>query len=382
MRQIVLNQMVYQQQRGHEVTALCPDDEWTKEIKTRGIRVIHVPFERHSLPATLSAAVRTWSICRQKQFDLVHTHNSLPGIAGRLAARAAGVPAVIHTCHAWPLHQPRSPLFFYAYRILETLAARAAHAVLFQNTDDMRSCVDLKVVPGNKATLIGNGIDLAQLLSKVGKNSRLRIRNESGISDTAFVWVKVARLELPKGHLFLLEALKHLVPRLNREVVVLFVGIGEDEDRIKSEVERLGLQQTVRFTGYRHDIPDILAAADASVLTSFFEGVPRALMESMALGLPVVATDVPGTRMLVQPGKTGLLVEYDHVEGLVYALIQVMENPALAKRLGQAGQRLVQSAFDERLVVERILQVYDHVLNGGKGPLPQWDLGWKNTPIN
>lgn len=374
LNQVVLNQMAYQRGKDHDVIALCPDDEWAKAIKAKGIRVIAVPFARHSLLATLAAAVRTWTICRHEHFDVVHTHNSLPGVAGRIAARLAGVPAVVHTCHAWPLHQPRSPVFFWAYRVLETLAARAAHAILFQNPDDMHSCIRLKVVPPYKATWIGNGINVAQFLAHVSADGPRRIRKEFGIGDTAFVIVKVARLELPKGHAFLLRGLQRLVAHTNRQVVALFIGIGEDEERIKAEVEQLGLQRVVRFTGYRHDVPDILAAADVSVLTSLFEGVPRALMESMALGLPVVATDVPGTRTLVQSGKTGLLVEYGDVEGLVSALMQVMENPELARRWGQAGRHLVQTKFDERLVADRVLQVYDHVLNGGKGQLPHWAL--------
>jgi glycosyltransferase involved in cell wall biosynthesis len=292
-------------------------------------------------------------------------------MAGRIAARLAGAPAVVHTCHAWPLHQPHNPVLGVPYRVLETLAARAADATLFQNPDDMRSCIKLKVVPAQKATLIGNGIDAAQLFAGVTANARLRVREEFRIDDESFVLVNVARLELPKGHSFLLQGLRCLVNRANRKVVALCVGVGKDEGKIRAQVEELGLEPVVRFTGYRHDIPDILTAADVSVLTSLFEGVPRALMESMALGLPVVATDVPGTRMLVQSETTGLLVQYGDVEGLTNALARVMDNPGLARSLGQAGKRLVETTFDERSVVDRVLQVYDHVLSGGE-KLPQW----------
>ena len=374
LNQVVLNKMAHQREKGHDVTALCPDDEWARAIKAKGIRVIAVPFVRHSLLATPMAAVRMWAVCRHERFDVVHTHNSLPGMAGRIVARLAGVPAVVHTCRAWPLNEPRSPVFSWAYGALEILASRAAHAILFQNSDDMRSWSELKVVSPRKATLIGNGIDVAGFLARVSADARLRVRKEFGISNEAFVLVKVARLERLKGHDFLLQGLRRFVTRANREVVALFVGIGKDEEHIRAAVERMGLQRVVHFTGYRHDIPDILAAADVSVLTSLYEGVPRALMESMALGLPVVATDAPGTRMLVQSGRTGLLVEYGDVEGLASALMQVLENPELARGLGQAGKHRVETTFDERLVVDRILQVYDYVLAGGRGQLPQWNL--------
>jgi len=370
LQQVVLNQMVYQHKKGHDVIGLCPDDEWAEPMKAKGIRIINVPFRRHSAIATLWAALRTRAICRRERFDVVHTHNSLPGVVGRIAARLAGVAAVVHTCHAWPLHQPRSPIFVSIYRALETLASKAAHAVLFQNPDDMHSCISQKVISPSQGTLVGNGIEVAQFLSRVSAGARARLRKELGIGDDVFVLAKVARLERPKGHSFLLQGLRRLVTSTKREVVALFVGIGENEEEIKVQVERLGLRRVVRFTGYRHDVPDILAAADVSVLTSLFEGVPRALMESMALGLPVIATDVPGTRMLVRPGEVGLLVEYGDIKGLADALMKLIEDPELAWRFGEAGKHLVHARFDERFVEDRILQVYDHVLHGKSGQLP------------
>ena len=362
--QIGLNQMVYQLEMGQDVVALCPDDEWAGVIKDRGIRVIDVPFLRHNLFATLMATARMWRICHRERFDVVHTHNSLPGVTGRIAGRLAGIPAVVHTCHAWPLHQPRGRIFHWLYKTFETLAARGADATLFQNTDDMRTCIALKVVPASKAVLIGNGIDTQQLSARASSDGFLRIREEFGIGSEAFLLVNVARLERPKGQAFLLQGLHRLVGRTDREVVALFVGTGKHEKEVRAEVKRLGLEPFVRFAGYRRDVPDILQAADVSVLTSLFEGIPRSLMESMALGLPVVATDVPGTRTLVESGRTGLLVEYGDVEGLVNAFTQLIDEPELRKRLGENGRRLVRTKFDERLVAERVQRVYERVLQG------------------
>lgn len=373
MAQVVLGLMRLQKEQGHEVVALCPDDEWARPLKAEGIRVVDIPFRRHSLLSTLLAGIHVWAVCRRERFDVAHTHNSLPGVAGRIAAGLARVPAVVHTCHAWPLHQPRGLVFTWTYRALETIAARYAHAVLFQNPDDMASCITLKIVPPERATLIGNGIDVARFLARVSEGARPGIRRELGIHERAFVVVSVARLELPKGHEFLLRGLERLVERADREIVALFVGVGECEARLKAEAGKRGLQGVIRFTGYRDDIPDLLAAADVSALTSLFEGVPRALMESMASGLPVVATDVPGTRSLIRPGRTGLLVRHGDVEALAEALRHIMQDPVLAERLGETGKALVTTRFDERLVAERVRQVYETVLSGELKQLPHWD---------
>jgi glycosyltransferase involved in cell wall biosynthesis len=156
-------------------------------------------------------------------------------------------------------------------------------------------------------------------------------------------------------------------------VVALLVGIGIDQEKIETEVKHLGLQDVVYFTGYRQDVPDLLTASDVSIMTSHYEGIPRALMESMALGIPVVATDVPGTRTLIRSGQTGLLVEYGDIAGMSSALAQVLTEPALAVRLGESGRYLVQTKFNEYAVADRVEEVYNHILKAKISPLPNWE---------
>jgi glycosyltransferase involved in cell wall biosynthesis len=375
LNQTVFNQMVYQQKQGHRVVALCPDDEWTKPIKYKDIPVIHVPFLWHNAKASLSSALlRTYQVCRQEKFDVVHTHTLLPGLAGRVAGRLAGVPCVVHTFHSWQPHLYKSLAFRWGFNTTEIAASHFAHAILFQNPDDLRNWCRIPAIPTQKGTLVGNGIDFSGITNKVGLGARERIRKEFGISDDAFVIVNVARFEPQKGHFFLLQTLKDLIPHVNRKVVTLLVGIGIDQEKIEAEVKRLNLQDVVYFTGYRQDVPDILTASDVSIMTSHYEGIPRALMESMALGIPVVATNVPGTRHLIQSGQTGLLVEYGDIPGMSNALVKVLTDSALAERLGNGGKHLVQTRFNEYTVADRVEEVYRHILNDKFSPLPQWEL--------
>jgi glycosyltransferase involved in cell wall biosynthesis len=188
------------------------------------------------------------------------------------------------------------------------------------------------------------------------------------------VIVNVARFEPQKGHFFLLQTLKQLISQVDRKVAVFLVGIGIDQEKIEAEVQRLGLQDVVHFTGYRQDVPDLLTASDVSIMTSHYEGIPRALMESMALGIPVVATDVPGTRTLIRSGQTGLLVEYGDVPGLADALLKVLTDPALAAQIGERGKHLVQTKFNEYTVADRVEEVYSHILKDKISPLPNWEL--------
>jgi glycosyltransferase involved in cell wall biosynthesis len=375
MNQIVLNQMAHQRARGHEVFALCPDDEWTEPLKAKGIQVIDVPYHGHSLAAACVAAVKTWIACVLRRFDVVHTHNALPGVTGRIAGRLAGVPVVLHTWHSWPARLPRPWYITLGFRLLEPLATAAADAVLFLNPDDLAVWSAMRGVAAGKARLIGNGINVEEFVQRVKPDARARIRREFGVGEETYLVVKVARIEHPrKGHVFFLEGLKRFRDRSPREAAALFVGAGDDEGVVRSAARRLGLEDVVRFPGYRGDIPDILAAADLSVLTSPFEGVPRALMESMALGVPVLGTDVPGTRMLVRSGESGLLVGLGDVAGLADALLQLSGDPALARRLGEAGRIRVREKFNEPEVAARILQIYEHALNERGQPIPYFDI--------
>ena len=110
-------------------------------------------------------------------------------------------------------------------------------------------------------------------------------------------------------------------------------------------------------------------------MASHYEGIPRALMESMALGLPVVATDVPGTHSLIKSEQTGLLVESGDALGMSKALSKIMADPELARQLGQSGKKHVQTRFDEYTVADRVEEIYNHILNKNKyAPLPHWEL--------
>jgi glycosyltransferase involved in cell wall biosynthesis len=376
LNQTVLNRMVYQKKNGHRVVALCPENEWTADLKAQDVEVFEVPFIRHNLQHSFTtAALRTYWVCRREQFDIVHTHTLLPGIAGRVAARLAGIPVVVHTFHSWPLHKPRGKGFTLAYKTLEVLAAYFGHVILFQNGDDLRSWGQIPGMPKHKAILIGNGIDSQAILSKVQPGARESVRREFGVDDNATLIVMVARLELYKGHLMLLQALRQIVSSTQHKIAALFVGIGKDRPQIEEESNRLGLNEVVQFTGYRLDVPNILCASDISVLTSRYEGIPRALMESMVLGIPVIATDVPGSRTLIRSGENGVLVTHNDAPQLAAVIRYLIENPGTAGQLAACGRQTVLKKYDEYQVAARVEEIYRQILDTGIARLPDWNLG-------
>jgi glycosyltransferase involved in cell wall biosynthesis len=160
----------------------------------------------------------------------------------------------------------------------------------------------------------------------------------------------------------LLNALRQIITATDHKISALFVGIGKDRPLIEEEVNRLGLKEVVQFTGYRQDVPNLLAASDISVLPSRYEGIPRALMESMALGIPVIATNVPGSRTLIRSGENGILVKHDDVSELALAIRSLIENPSLASRLSDTGKQTVLREYDEHNIAARVEKIYREIL--------------------
>lgn len=372
---LLLEHMLHQQSRGHEVFALGPgDEEWAEGVRARGIPLIDTSYRRHHLGATGVATAQTWAACLRYRFDVVHTHNTLSGLSGRIAARLAGVPCVVTTFHSWPLRIPRSAPLRVGFRALEPIAARLSHAVLFQNPDDMADWCALPGVEPAKARLVGNGIRGEAVIHRARPDARKRVREALGESQETLVITKIARLEHPaKGHLFFLDGLHAFVRRFAGPVRAWLVGKGADEPLIFRAVEERGLGGVVRFLGQRADVPDILRASDLCALTSPFEGVPRSVMEAMALGKAVIGTDVPGTRMLVRHEETGLRVAYGDVAALSRAMERLALDAALREHLGAAARARVLAHFREDTVADRALEVYSSVLRGQA--LPRFDVG-------
>ena len=286
---------------------------------------------------------------RQHSYTIVHTHNSITGIIGRIAARIARVPLVVHTTHGFHFHENMGPVQRMPYVAAERWFARWCDVLLFQNQEELEDIHRLGLRPRQGAYLVGNGIDLSQF--------RQRLTAPANRRPVLFC---VARLEAVKNHEMLFRALEILRHRFDPEVWL--VGEGPDQARYEADLQRRGLADAVKFLGYRYDIPELTAAADIAVLTSVKEGIPRALMQAMAVGLPVVATNVKGSREVVVDGKTGFLVPLDDAEALAERLGVLLESADLRREIGSRGVQHVRRHFDEGKVVERLVGIYRRAL--------------------
>jgi glycosyltransferase involved in cell wall biosynthesis len=357
---VAFEQLCGLRDRGWDVRVACHFDGWEQRLRDEGFPLLAIGLaHRGSAASMLRAAPVLLEEIRRRGVALVHTHNAHHGVLGRIVARVAGVPAV-HTWRYHPLDATGSRALRVCFGAAEAVAARAGSAVLFLNEEDMEEAVRLRIVPASQARLIRNGIRIERYRTPLVAPAE--VRRTLGVAPDAELVACIARLHERKRQADLLEAAAMLARRRPR-LRVLVVGSGPDESALRAQVDRLGLGEVVTFTGHREDVRDILHASDLVCLPSRREGAPRALLEAMAAGRPIVATDVAGTRAVVERDRTGLLVPFADPVALAGAIAEVLDSPRLALRLGANGPDAVKrGGWEEEAVTDRVAGIYREIL--------------------
>jgi glycosyltransferase involved in cell wall biosynthesis len=282
---------------------------------------------------------------RKHRYTIVHTHNSITGVLGRMAARMAGVPVVIHTIHGFHFHEAMSSLQRAPWVAIERAMARSSDMLLCQNRQEIDEIHRLRLQPRQGVYHVGNGIDLSDFKARTAAPQNARP-----------VILFVGRLEPVKNQTMLFRALEML--RDKHDFELQLVGDGPLQSAYEAEVAQRGLAGRVKFLGYRYDIPALTGQADIAVLTSVKEGIPRALMQASAVGVPILATNVKGTREVVVDGETGFMVRLDDVPALAGRLDTLLGSAELRRDMGARGIEHARRHFDEARVVERLARLY------------------------
>jgi glycosyltransferase involved in cell wall biosynthesis len=340
---VVLNLAQHHDRATFDLRVLCLGETGTLAPR---FEALGVPTEGlHCPPGALRQTVcRLTRRLRQLRPHVLHTHNPSPHIFGALAACAARVPVLVHTKHGRNSPDVRRKVALNRW-------ASCLSSCIVPVSEDAAEVVRLiERVPARKVCVIRNGIDLAAFPTAPAPRPARGNRA-----------IHVARLNLVKDQRTLLRAAR-LVADAEPAFRLDLVGDGPARAEVEALRTELALDGHVRFLGYREDVRDLLAAADFFVLSSVSEGISLTLLEAMAMGLPVAATDVGGNREVVAQGETGLLVPAQSPAALAEAMLVFLRNPERARRMGAAGRRRVEERFDLRRVVREYEALYLNLL--------------------
>jgi len=288
---------------------------------------------------------RLTRVLRQLQPALLQTFLFHANIVGRIAGRLAGVKQIVSGIR---VAEKRGRIRLWL--------DRWTNALVEHNVCVSRAVAEFSSHQGGlkfeKISVIPNGVDTDRFQNAVATNLI-----EFGIPPQNKTVIAVGRLDQQKAPDLLLKAAEHLIP-LYQDLHVLFVGNGPLMHEMKQWVSHRNLTDRVHFAGWRADVAGLLKASRCLVLPSRWEGMPNAVLEAMAAGLPVVATDVEGIDELVRPNETGLLIPSESAQELEKALSQLLDNPESSRKMGNAAQFLAKTRFNFEAMVDAYDTLY------------------------
>ncbi|MBI4061207.1 MAG: glycosyltransferase family 4 protein [Elusimicrobia bacterium] len=325
-----------------------------------GLRLVFVDSLRRDISPfyDLLALLELAKILLAEQPDVLHTHSSKAGILGRLAAALAGVPVVVHTYHGFGFHDRQPAAVRSLYVLLERLCARFTAALVFVSRANVVYAAAHGLVDPRDAVLIRSGVKLAGLPAPV---EAAKLKMSAGIGAHKLLVVSVGNLKPQKNAGDFVEAAAQILAEVP-EARFAFLGDGPQRRALEARAFSLGLEGKLFFLGWRRDAAQWLAAADVFVLTSLWEGLPRALVEAMKSGLPAVCYATDGVTDLIKDGENGFMAEPGDKRTLAARAAALLKDAALRRKLGAAAAAAIGPEFDIDGMVRSQEALYERLL--------------------
>ncbi len=325
-----------------------------EKIASRFPRAPEFPLKGFFNANAVKQILRLREMMIEERIAVLHAHDFYSGALGVTAARLAGVRALAAQRH---LRLSDRRVHEWGTKYIHKLANR-----LLVNAEGIRDYIlrTGAVAPG-KIVVIHNGLDAPADPQALRERRRAELLAELGLAADARIIGSVARLEAVKGHRYLLEAAARVM-RSDARARLVLVGDGSLRDAIRAQAERLGIGARTRLLGERKDSAQLAAAFDVAVLASLSEGLPNAVLEAMAVGVPVVATAVGGAPELIEDGETGFLVPPADPEAMAERIEYALTHAAPTALIAMRGRRFVIERFGMERMVAAVERLYDEMI--------------------
>lgn len=320
---------------------------------------VDIPFERNPLkPGNVKAYRMLRQIIEKEQFDLIYCHTPV----GAMLARLAGISArkkgtkVIYMAHGFHFYSGAPLLNWMLYYPVEKFLSRFTDGLITINQEDFQRAQ--KFHAGKTVLIPGVGIDLDKFQKK--EPTRQEIRNKLSIPESKIILMSVGELTKRKNHMVMIEALARL-----KEYDILYVicGDGPLKAQLRAKAEELGVSDRLKLLGFRKDIAELHKAADIFVFPSLQEGLPVALMEAMASGLPIVASKIRGNEDLISNNQGGYLVNPTDSEQVAKAIEKMIQNPKKREKMEKRNLEII-TKYGQETVLQKMDEFFDEIVGG------------------
>ncbi len=330
----------------------CLNDKgpFAGELEQLGVKI----FALHKKPgADLATIGKIKKILKEKHIDIIHPHLWGANFWGRLAAKAAGTKTVVITEHNVDVWKK------WYHKILDRFLACWTDKIIVVSNQVKKFYVENVGIADEKLEVVYNGIPLNPKLHDAEEN--LRLKEELDINNTKPVLSNIGRLVPAKANHIFLETLRHL-DKKGIDFNALIIGDGPLKESLIEQGKDLIEKKCVKFTGLRKDISKILDITDVSVLSSTREGFSIVVLESMAKGIPFVATNVGGNDEQIIDGETGFLTPVNDAKALADSITKILQNPELKQKMGQAAEERLTKNFALNIMVRQTEDLYLKIL--------------------
>lgn len=324
-------------------------------------RIYDIQWSRNVFdPRNLLAGVsRVKEIVAKEKYDLVHVHTPIAAFVTRYALKDVKKTKVIYTAHGFHFYRGGSVVKNAIFLSLEKLAGQWTDYLITINQEDAAAAKKYNFLPTDRIYYTrGIGVDTEYYASgKVSPENLATVRQELSLSEEDTLLLAIAEFTPRKRHKDLLQALAKVA---NPQVHLALAGEGPIRPEIEKLAQELGIKQQVHFLGYRNDIPALIQTANALLLVSQQEGLPRSIMEAMCLNTPAIGSNIRGTKDLLENG-CGLLVELGDTDALAQAMIQVVKDPdSLALMASKAQAKM--ASYDLKAIIQQYTDIYQLAL--------------------
>lgn len=355
--------MKYLQSKGYQVFAAAAEDKIVKEELSKiGITCIDIPFSRSPLSKdNIEAYRKLKGIFKCQNFKLVHVHTPVAAFLTRIAFRHSKLGSILYTAHGFHFFKG-APLFNWLfYYPLERFATRFTDGLITMNKEDYNRALSMGFKKDTVHFVHGVGVEPLNIEEKV--TDREAFKKELSISKDTIVISYIAEINKNKNHMFLLRNWKR-IKKSAPKAVLLLIGVGELRQEVENFIEKNQLHD-VLLLGYRSDVNQLLQITDIVSLLSYREGLPKSIMEAMAVGIPCIVSDTRGLRDLITHGENGYVVTNGNDNLLVEYFISLLNNKEKRSKMGKAGyQKIDPYKLDN--VLQEYIEIYEDVLEKGE----------------